>query len=110
MTIRRTPADVVQFTRDSAERISQVVRESENAPFPGAALTFGRVETQSKVFRIGTFSGAAWAKNATSVVTRPTGATVVAVNLFAAIGTAASTRNCAIAKDGTAWYLIAAEC
>jgi hypothetical protein len=33
------------------------------------------------------------------------------VNIFAAIATSAtSPRNCAIAKDGTAWYLIAAQC
>jgi hypothetical protein len=37
--------------------------------------------------------------------------TVAAMNLFAQIATSSSaTRNCAIARDGTAWYLIAAEC
>jgi hypothetical protein len=30
--------------------------------------------------------------------------------LFASIGTATSTRNCAIARQGTAWFLVAAEC
>ena len=64
-------------------------------------------------FRICTFT-AAWSKNANKTVTfkyqTTTPNTVVATNLFAEIGTASSSRNCAIAKEGTAWYLIAAEC
>lgn len=120
MTIRRPAADVVQFTRDSAERISRVVRESENAPLPGSPLTFDSpdlfsrpVQNAQKVFRICTFT-AAWSKNTTKVVTlkynTTTPNTFVAMNLFAAIGESTATRNCAIAKEGTAWYLIAAEC
>ncbi len=65
-------------------------------------------------FRICTFTGA-WAittqKTVTfrGVTTAPN--TIVATNLFASISTSVSqTRNCAIARDGTAWYLIAAEC
>ena len=69
---------------------------------------------QQKIFRIGTFTGA-WTINATKVVTLPvTGSTsvttVTATNLCASIATATSSRNCGIAKDGTAWYLIAAQC
>jgi hypothetical protein len=33
--------------------------------------------------------------------------TVTATNLFAAVP---ASGNCAIAREGTAWYLIAAEC
>jgi hypothetical protein len=66
-----------------------------------------------KVFRVCTFTGA-WSKNTAKTVTflgvTTTPNTVSATNLFAAIGDAASSRNCAIARDGTAWYLIAAEC
>ena len=66
-----------------------------------------------KVFRICTFTGA-WSINAEKTVTfrgvTATPNTVAAVNLFATIATAASARNCAVAKDGTAWYLIAAQC
>lgn len=122
MTIRRQPPEVVQFTRESAERISRVVRESENAPLPGSPLTFDspvlfsrpvQLQSQQKVFRICTFT-ASWSKNATKVVTlkynTTTPNTFVATNLFAAIGESTATRNCAIARDGTAWYLIAAEC
>jgi hypothetical protein len=64
-------------------------------------------------FRTGTFTGA-WAKSTLKTVTfrgvTATPNTVAALNLFAAIGTASSSRNCAIAKEGTAWFLIAAEC
>jgi hypothetical protein len=64
----------------------------------------------SKFFRIGTFANG-WSKDSTATVTlRGSTATVTAINLFAQIETAASARNCAIARDGTAWYLIAAEC
>jgi hypothetical protein len=66
-----------------------------------------------KPFRICTFTGA-WAKTAAKAVAfkfeTTTPNTVVATNLFATIATAAGSRNCAIAKEGTAWFLIAAEC
>lgn len=122
MTIRRQPPEVVQFTRESAERISRVVRESENAPLPGSPLTFDspvlfsrpvQLQSQQKVFRVCTFT-AGWSKNATKVVTlkyqTSTPNTFVATNLFAEIASSTATRNCAIAKEGTAWFLIAAEC
>lgn len=115
MTIRRPAADVVQFTRDSAERISRVVRESENAPLPGSALTFQALpEVPRKVFRVCTFTGS-WSKLTLKTITlrhqTTTPNTFVATNLFAEIGnTTATARSCAIAKEGTAWYLIAAEC
>ena len=66
-----------------------------------------------KTFRICTFTGS-WSINGTKTVTfrgvTSTPNTVSAVNLFAAIAAPASAANCAIAKDGTAWYLIAAQC
>jgi len=65
-----------------------------------------------KTFRICTFTGS-WSINATKTVTfrgvTTTPNTVSAVNLFAAVSNTA-TKNCAIAKDGADWYLIAAEC
>lgn len=65
------------------------------------------------VFRICTFT-ASWSKNTEKTVTfkfqTNTPNTVNATNLFAAIGDSTTPRNCAIAKEGTAWYLIAAEC
>ena len=109
-----TGRDAVQFTRESADRIAGVVRTLELTPARGAPLNFDAVPPgQRKVFRVCTFTGA-WSKNSAKTVTfrnqTSTPNTVSATNLFAAIATAAGSRNCAIARDGTAWYLIAAEC
>ena len=104
----------VDFTRSAAERIANVVRTVEAGDRDGEPLRFGKVpEEPRKVFRICTFT-AAWSKNATKTVTlkyqTSTPNTFVAMNLFAEIASSTATRNCAIAKEGTAWYLIAAEC
>lgn len=107
----------VTFTKTAAERIGKVVREVEAGNRDQGPLTFGsRGVASGKVFRVCTFTGA-WSINASKRVTfrnqTTTPNTAVAINLFAAItGTTVTTtfRNCAIAKDGTAWYLIAAQC
>lgn len=66
-----------------------------------------------RVFRICTFSGA-WNIGDTKTVTfkyqTQTPNTVAAINLFATIGTSTATRDCAIARDGSSWFLIAARC
>jgi hypothetical protein len=109
------PRDPTQFTRESAERIANVVRAAELASPAARPLSFERVDTpqKPKVFRVCTFTGA-WSINDTKTVTfrnqTTTPNTVAAVNLFAALTAASGSRNCAIAKDGTAWYLIAAQC
>jgi hypothetical protein len=103
------------FTRPAAERIARVVRIVEKGNRNEAPLRFGRAPDAAggKVFRVCTFTGS-WAKTNFKTVTfrnvTTTPNTVVAVNLFAAISAPPGTANCAIAKDGTAWYLIAAEC
>lgn len=108
-------ADRVVFLRPDAERIARVVRAVENGNRDQQPLRFGRVfeKRDPKVFRVATFSGE-WGKNSSKVVTfkyqSATPNTASAVNLFANIGTATGSRNCAIAKEGTAWFLVAAEC
>jgi len=108
-------ADLTQFDVRSARRIARVVQAVELEPRRASPLTFEAVleQRRDKPFRVCTFTGA-WSKNTAKTVTflgvTTTPNTVSATNLFAAIGTAASARNCAIARDGTAWYLIAAEC
>jgi hypothetical protein len=106
-------ADLTQFDVRSARRIARVVQAVEQEPRRASPLTFEAVLEQRRqkvVFKMCTFTGA-WSKAAAKTVTfRGSTATVSATNLFANIATAASSRNCAIAKDGTAWYLIAAEC
>jgi len=105
-------ADLTQFDIGSARRIARVVQAVEQEPRRARPLGFGGIPDggRGKVFKMCTFTGA-WSKNTAKTVTfRDSAATVSAVNLFANIATAASSRNCAIARDGTAWYLIAAEC
>jgi len=109
--------DPTQFTRESAERIARVVRAAELAVPLARPLSFDRVDGPAKkVFRVCTFTGT-WsidtAKTLTfrNVTTTPN--TVSAVNIFVDIGggtSSACQTSCAIAKDGTAWYLIAAGC
>ena len=103
----------VTFTKPAAERIAKVVRAVEGGDRDTGPLTFGaRIGGGGKVFRICTYTGA-WSKNTEKTVTfrgvTTTPNTAVATNLFAALS-GDGTRNCAVAKDGTAWYLIAAEC
>ena len=102
-----TPRDRVQCTRESAERIADVVRTVELAPTPGRPLSFEQMAVAStrKTFRMATFSGA-WSIGSAKVVTlRGSTATLSATNLLLNVPSA-GTRNCAIAKDGTAWYLV----
>ena len=105
-------AERISFTRPSAERIANAVRVVEQARPDAAPLAFRQqpASVGARVFRTATFTGA-WAINTTKTVTlRTANQTVAAVNIFAAIASSNSTRNCGIAREGTAWYLIAAQC
>lgn len=102
----------ISFTRPSAARIARVVRAVENARPGGQPLESQRQDTLAKarVFRVCTYTGA-WSIGAAKTVTfknqTSTPNTVSATNLFFPItSTAAGNRDCAVAKDGTAWYLI----
>ena len=99
----------VTFTRPAAERIAKVVREVEAGDRDQPGLTFGNRVTGSsgKSFRICTYTGA-WSIDGTKTVTfrnqTTTPNTVAAVNLFIELPDNGE-RNCAVSKDGTAWYL-----
>lgn len=74
------------------------------------------LHSRPKVFRIATFTGT-WNINTDKTVSLVnsgnTNDSLVARNLFASISASTNSTNashCAIAKDGTAWYLIAAGC
>jgi hypothetical protein len=106
------PRDPTQFTRESAERIANVVRAAELASPAARPLSFEPLfdARKQKLFRVATFTGA-WSINATKTVTfkyqTATPNTVVATNLFFPVtSTAAGNTDCGIAKDGTAWFLI----
>jgi len=110
------PSDRITFTRGAAERIAEVVRDVELGNRDQQPLRYEKVPCgapPAKVFRIATFTGA-WSTNAAKTVTfkfqTTTPNTVSATNLFAAIATFSGSRDCAIARDGTAWFLIAARC
>jgi hypothetical protein len=101
----------VTFTKPAAERIAKVVRAVEGGHRDAGPLSFGNrgVAGNPKTFRACTFTGA-WAINAEKTVTfrnqTATPNTVAAVNLFFPFPAPAAATDCAIAKDGTAWYLI----
>lgn len=104
------------FTRKSVERIQRVVRIVEAGDRKGEPLRFERRATGGgggSPFRICTFTGAwsiATPKTVTFKYQTTTPNTVSATNLFAELGTVASDpRDCAIAREGTAWFLIAAK-
>jgi hypothetical protein len=110
----------VSFTRPAAERIAQAVRTVEQGDRDSAGLRFPRPigvgGGEGKAFRICTFTGS-WAKSTIKTVTlkyqTATPNTFEANNLFANISASTSTSvglSCAIAREGTAWFLIAAEC
>lgn len=105
----------VTFTKGSAERIAAVVRDYEAGDRGAEPLRFGTVATSDakKTFRVATFSGA-WSIGATKTVTfkyqTATPNTANALNLFASVPAPSGSGDCAIAREGTAWFLIAAVC
>lgn len=116
-------ADGYLIGPDFLGRIRRTVDAAEAAPM---RLQTGKIPvrlegeegTAGKAFRICTFTGS-WSKNTDQTIRfkyqMSTPNTIVATNIFANIAsgdTASSSAyaNCAIAKDGTAWFVIAAEC
>lgn len=103
----------VTFTRPAAERIAKAVRTVEGGDRDAGPLTFGNrgVSGNARIFRICTYTGA-WSIGDSKTVTlkyqTTTPNTVSATNLFFPITNTATAnaRDCAIAKDGTAWFLI----
>lgn len=112
---------LTQLDLGSVGRIGNVVRIVEGQYPRAKPLSFGVIlgepvvsfGGQLKTFRIAQFSGA-WNKPNTKTVNlvNDTSRTAAAVNLFANIPapSGGSTAHCAIAREGSAWYLIAAEC
>ena len=100
----------VTFTRPAAERIAKVVRAVEGGDRDTPGIYFGSAPGAAggKTFRVCTFTGA-WSINASKTVTfknqTTTPNTVSASNLFWPIPEGPQ-RDCAIAKEGTAWYLL----
>lgn len=100
----------MQFTRESAERIANVVRAAETAPAPASPLRFDALlqDRVPRQVRAATFSGS-WPIGSSKVVTfayTPT-ATANVTNLSWPItDTAYANENCLVGKDGTNWWLV----
>jgi hypothetical protein len=103
--------DRVSFTRPAAERIGRAVRQVEAGDRDLGPLEWGPRggAGAGKVFRVCTFTGA-WALDSAKTVTfrnvTSTPNTVSASNILIELPDRGS-QPCGIAKDGTAWYLIA---
>ena len=99
----------VSFSRPAAQRIAKAVRTVEAGDRNQPGLTFDHpMPGGGKVFRVCTFTGA-WAIGEAKTVSykyqTSTPNTAVATNLFFPV-TGTASADCAIAKDGTAWFLI----
>jgi len=107
----------VDFTRGAAERIARVVRLVEQGERDQTGPRYGRVDSEpggGKIFRMCTYTGS-WSIDTRQAITfravTTTPNTIHAYNLFADLATPnPSPGMCAVAKEGTAWYLIAARC
>ena len=104
-----SPRDPTQFTRESAERIANVVRAAELSAPAARPLNFERVDfSRSRVFRVATYTGA-WSIGSSKVVTfkyqTATPNTVSATNLYCGMSPTAAC-DVSIAKEGTAWYVV----
>lgn len=105
----------VTFTRPAAERIAKAVRAVEQGDRDAAGLSWNpRMEGGRggiKTFRVCTYSGD-WPVGSSKTVTfkyqTATPNTVSATNLFLPLPEN-GTRDCAVAKDGTAWFLVQAQ-
>lgn len=110
-----SPRDPTQFTRESAERIANVVRAAELGYPRARPLVFDKADDppSRKVFRIATFTGE-WPigdnKEVTFKYQTNTPNTALVKNLFVPLESAPDgPADCAIAKEGTAWFLVNAD-
>lgn len=109
-------ADPVNFTRPAAARIARAVRFVESGDRDGGGPKWERPWDGGwggQPIRICRFTGS-WGTNTLKTVTfrnvTTTPNTATAMNLFANISVDCGERLAAIAREGTAWYLIAAQC
>lgn len=102
----------VKFSRGAAQRIAKAVRVVEAGDRAQSGVVFDHpiVSPSQKVFRIATANGA-WPIGTDQVVTfkyvATTPNTALATNLFWPLDLRVGDYDCAIAKEGTAWFLIA---
>jgi hypothetical protein len=100
----------VQFTGEAAKRIANVVRTVEAGPRGVQPVDWGMPRLDGVggiVFRMATYTGS-WTINTDNTVKflSNTEQTALARNILLTLPEATEDRNCAVAKDGTAWFLI----
>jgi hypothetical protein len=110
MARQKKPFDAVQFTRESAERVARVVRQTELTPAAASPLTFeSRLsDRHPKQVRAATFSGS-WPIGSVKTVTfkyAPT-ATANVTNLSWPIALSGYVNeDCVVGREGTNWWLV----
>jgi hypothetical protein len=101
----------VRFTRSAGERIGRAVIAVEKQSSPASALTFEHqtpsVLTNTKNFRVGTFSGS-WGMDSTKVINLRSGGTLSVENFIATFPDD-GTKKIGVAKDGTGWFLVCVQ-
>jgi len=99
----------VQFTGEAAKRIANVVRTVEAGPRGVQPVDWGmpRLDTVGSSIRMATYTGG-WPIDSDKEVTFlvNTQQTALARNILIELPEPEGDRNCAVAKDGTAWFLI----
>lgn len=103
----------VRFTRSAGERIGRTVIAFEKQSAPVSPLSFEHQTpgiSPSAVVRKATFTGA-WAKDSfkTVTLTRGGGTSTVSVENFLYTLPDEGSKKIAVAKDGTAWFLVNVE-
>lgn len=104
------PRDPVQFTRESAERIANVVRSHELAVPPASPLTFDAILSdgrRAKAVRRATFSGT-WPIGSANRITfyNAGGATAMATNISWPMSLSYGDEPCLVGYDRGTWYLL----
>lgn len=101
----------VTFTRPAAERIGRVVRIVESGDRSVTPWTVPTAnDNPAPQFKICTFTGGWNVDTFKTVTVLGSTATLVAINVFGAINASCGGSPVGIARDGTAWYAIAARC
>lgn len=103
----------IVFDLAAAQRIANAVRKVEIGDRAESPLRFRRIiEDPKRIFRIATFTGS-WSIDTEKTVTfkyrTNTPNTAVATNLFVDLEDKDEEQTVAIAREGTAWYLIEYE-
>lgn len=121
-------ADSFLLSQPFVDKLRSTIERVDGTPLPGAGGTKrgplledpGTTAPAAKIFRIATFDGE-WNKGSSKTVRlqdaaadgtlTPSTTTVSATNLFADVNSDGNDGvHCAIAKSGSAWFLIASEC